>query len=65
MFNQHAKWLKVTCELAMATENRFVNYLLHPMFGNKIITALHIRILVFLTTSSTKKADVVRVYLPP
>jgi len=51
MFNQHAKWLKESKEIAWRRPIASLNYLLNRTSGGRITTASVIRIQVSLTTS--------------
>ena len=64
MFNQHAKWLKVTREHPVARPIASLNYLL-----TRTLAAGPQRLLApgpgFIDHVVNKKAEIVRVYLPP
>ena len=64
MFNQHAKWLKVTVDLAWRRKTRRSTSCSHRMSGDRTIIASRIRIR-FHRRRQNKKAAIVRVYLPP
>ena len=64
MFNQHAKWLKVSPGTPLAAEDRFAELLCWPRTsGSRITTALRTRIPAFIDHVINKKAEIVRVYL--
>ena len=66
MFNQHAKWLKVTRGPAVAAADRVAQLpARRATSGGRITTASRIRIPASSTHAVNKKAEVVRVYLPP
>ena len=64
MFNQHAKWLKVCEHIPWRRPIASLNYLLSTTSGVRITTAFPTRIPAS-STSMNKKAEVVRMYLPP
>ena len=64
MFNQHAKWLKVTRKLPWRKPVSSLNYLLSSHVWRGTIMATAIRTPALSITSLTK-ADIVRIYLPP
>ena len=55
MFNQHAKWLKVTNEIPWRRPIASLNYLLSSLCGGKTTTASPIRTRASSTTSSTRR----------
>ena len=55
MFNQHAKWLKVTAGLAWRRKIASLNYLLSSHVGARITMDSRIKIRVFSTMWSTRK----------
>jgi xylulose-5-phosphate/fructose-6-phosphate phosphoketolase len=61
MFNQHAKWLKITAELPW----RKLNYLLASHVWNQIHNGFTHQDPGFIDHVVNKKAAIVRVYLPP
>ncbi len=61
---QHAKWLKVCREIPWRKPIASLTYLLTSMCGVRTTTASRIRIQVH-DPRGHKKADIVRVYLPP
>ena len=63
MFNQHAKWLKVTCGIPWRRPIASLNYLLARMAAGP--QRLHAPDPGFIDLVVNKKADVVHVYLPP
>jgi xylulose-5-phosphate/fructose-6-phosphate phosphoketolase len=65
MFNQHAKWLKVTSELAWRRPIASLNYLLSSHVWQQDHNGFTHQDPGFLDHVVNKKADVVRVYLPP
>jgi xylulose-5-phosphate/fructose-6-phosphate phosphoketolase len=65
MFNQHAKWLKVTSELAWRRPISSLNYLLSSHVWQQDHNGFTHQDPGFLDHVVNKKADVVRVYLPP
>ena len=66
MFNQHAKWLKVTRAAAVAAADRLAELPARvATSGGRITTASRIRIPASSTMRVNKKAEIVRVYLPP
>jgi len=65
MFNQHASWLKVTAHLPWRHKIASLNYLLASHVWRRTTTASPTRIPVSSTTFVNKKAEIVRVYLPP
>ncbi len=65
MFNQHAKWLKVTAELPWRREIASLNYLLASHVWQQDHNGFTHQDPGFLDHVINKKADIVRVYLPP
>jgi xylulose-5-phosphate/fructose-6-phosphate phosphoketolase len=65
MFNQHAKWLKVTKELAWRRRIASLNYLLASHVWQQDHNGFTHQDPGFLDHVVNKKADIVRVYLPP
>jgi len=65
MFNQHAKWLKVTLELSWRRKIASLNYLLASHVWQQDHNGFTHQDPGFLDHVVNKKADVVRVYLPP
>jgi xylulose-5-phosphate/fructose-6-phosphate phosphoketolase len=65
MFNQHAKWLKVTAELPWRRKLASLNYLLTSHVWQQDHNGFTHQDPGFLDHVVNKKADIVRVYLPP
>ncbi|MFZ2832257.1 MAG: phosphoketolase family protein, partial [Minisyncoccia bacterium] len=65
MFNQHAKWLKVTRKLPWRREIASLNYLLASHVWQQAHNGFTHQDPGFIDTVVNKKAEVVRVYLPP
>jgi xylulose-5-phosphate/fructose-6-phosphate phosphoketolase len=65
MFNQHAKWLKVTAELPWRRKIASLNYLLASHVWQQDHNGFTHQDPGFLDHVINKKADIVRVYLPP
>ncbi len=65
MFSQHAKWLKVTNELPWRRKIASLNYLLASHVWQQDHNGFTHQDPGFLDHVTNKKADVVRVYLPP
>jgi xylulose-5-phosphate/fructose-6-phosphate phosphoketolase len=65
MFNQHAKWLKVSGELAWRQDIASLNYLLASHVWRQDHNGFSHQDPGFLDLVVNKKAEVVRVYLPP
>ena len=65
MFTQHAKWLKVTLELAWRRKISSLNYLLASHVWQQDHNGFTHQDPGFLEHVINKKADIVRVYLPP
>ena len=65
MFSQHAKWLKVTNELSWRRKISSLNYLLASHVWQQDHNGFTHQDPGFLDHVINKKADIVRVYLPP
>jgi len=65
MFNQHAKWLKVTLDLPWRRPIASLNYLLSSHVWRQDHNGFTHQDPGFLDVVVNKKAEVVRVYLPP
>jgi len=65
MFSQHAKWLKVTLELPWQRKIASLNYLLASHVWQQDHNGFTHQDPGFLDHVVNKKADIVRVYLPP
>jgi xylulose-5-phosphate/fructose-6-phosphate phosphoketolase len=65
MFNQHAKWLKVTAQLPWRLRIASLNYLLASHVWQQDHNGFTHQDPGFLDHVVNKKADIVRVYLPP
>lgn len=65
MFNQHAKWLKVTSGLPWRNKIASLNYLLSSHVWRQDHNGFTHQDPGFIDHVATKKAEVVRVYLPP
>ncbi len=65
MFNQHAKWLEVTRDLPWRADVSSLNYLLSSHVWRQDHNGFTHQDPGFLDLVVNKKADVVRVYLPP
>ena len=65
MFSQHAKWLKVTAELPWRRKIASLNYLLTSHVWQQDHDGFTHQDPGFLDHVVNKKADIVRVYLPP
>jgi xylulose-5-phosphate/fructose-6-phosphate phosphoketolase len=65
MFNQHAKWLKVTRELPWRRPISSLNYLLTSHVWRQDHNGFSHQDPGFIDHVVNKKADIVRVYLPP
>ena len=65
MFSQHAKWLKVTSELAWRRPIASLNYLLSSHVWQQDHNGFTHQDPGFLDHVVNKKADIVRIYLPP
>ncbi len=65
MFNQHAKWLKTTRTLAWRRQLASLNYLLTSHVWRQDHNGLSHQDPGFIDHAVNKKADTIRVYLPP
>ena len=65
MFNQHAKWLKVTAELPWRRRIASLNYLLSSHVWRQDHNGFTHQDPGFIDHVVNKKAEIVRVYLPP
>ena len=65
MFNQHAKWLKVTREIPWRRPIASLNYLLSSHVWRQDHNGFTHQDPGFLDIVVNKKADIIRVYLPP
>jgi xylulose-5-phosphate/fructose-6-phosphate phosphoketolase len=65
MFNQHAKWLKVSAELPWRRKIASLNYLLTSHLWEQDHNGFTHQDPGFIDHVVNKKADIVRVYLPP
>lgn len=65
MFNQHAKWLKVTNEIPWRTPISSLNYLLSSHVWRQDHNGFSHQDPGFIDHVVNKKAEIVRVYLPP
>jgi xylulose-5-phosphate/fructose-6-phosphate phosphoketolase len=65
MFNQHAKWLKVTAELPWRRKIASLNYLLASHVWQQMHNGFTHQDPGFIDHVMNKKASIVRVYLPP
>ncbi len=65
MFSQHAKWLKVTSQLPWRREIASLNYLLTSHVWQQDHNGFTHQDPGFLNHVTNKKADIVRLYLPP
>jgi xylulose-5-phosphate/fructose-6-phosphate phosphoketolase len=65
MFNQHAKWLKVTREIRWRQPLASLNYLLSSHVWRQDHNGFTHQDPGFIDVVVNKKADIVRVYLPP
>ena len=65
MFNQHAKWLKVSAKLPWRTKIASLNYLLASHVWRQDHNGFTHQDPGFLDHVVNKKSDIVRVYLPP
>ncbi|WP_064694443.1 phosphoketolase family protein [Rhizobium aegyptiacum] len=65
MFNQHAKWLKVTRELEWRRPISSLNYLLTSHVWRQDHNGFSHQDPGFVDLVANKKADIVRIYLPP
>ena len=65
MFNQHAKWLKVTGEIPWRRPIASLNYLLSSLVWRQDHNGFSHQDPGFIDHVVNKKSDVIRVYLPP
>jgi xylulose-5-phosphate/fructose-6-phosphate phosphoketolase len=65
MFNQHAKWLKVTREIPWRKPISSLNYLLTSHVWRQDHNGFSHQDPGFVDLVANKKADIVRIYLPP
>jgi xylulose-5-phosphate/fructose-6-phosphate phosphoketolase len=65
MFNQHAKWLKVTCGIPWRRPIASLNYLLTSHVWRQDHNGFTHQDPGFIDLVVNKKSDIVRVYLPP
>jgi xylulose-5-phosphate/fructose-6-phosphate phosphoketolase len=65
MFNQHAKWLKVSRDLAWRRPIASLNYLLTSHVWRQDHNGFSHQDPGFIDHVANKKADVIRIYLPP
>jgi xylulose-5-phosphate/fructose-6-phosphate phosphoketolase len=65
MFNQHAKWLKVTWDIPWRKPIASLNYLLSSHVWRQDHNGFSHQDPGFIDHVANKKADVVRIYLPP
>ncbi len=65
MFNQHAKWLKVTRDIPWRRPIASLNYLLSSLVWRQDHNGFSHQDPGFIDHVVNKKADVIRVYLPP
>src|SRR4051794_25963551 len=65
MFNQHAKWLKVTCRIPWRRPIASLNYLLTSHVWRQDHNGFSHQDPGFIDHVANKKSDVVRIYLPP
>jgi xylulose-5-phosphate/fructose-6-phosphate phosphoketolase len=65
MFNQHAKWLQVTRRLAWRSPIASLNYLLSSHVWRQDHNGFTHQDPGFIDVAMNKKAEIVRVYLPP
>jgi xylulose-5-phosphate/fructose-6-phosphate phosphoketolase len=65
MFNQHAKWLKVSCGIPWRRPIASLNYLLTSHVWRQDHNGFSHQDPGFIDHVSNKKADIIRVYLPP
>lgn len=65
MFNQHAKWLKITCGIPWRRKIASLNYLLSSHVWRQDHNGFTHQDPGFIDHVINKKAEVVRVYLPP
>ena len=65
MFNQHAKWLKITATLPWRAKIASLNYLLSSHVWRQDHNGFTHQDPGFIDHVTTKKAEIVRIYLPP
>jgi xylulose-5-phosphate/fructose-6-phosphate phosphoketolase len=65
MFNQHAKWLKVSAQLAWRPRIASLNYVLSSHVWRQDHNGFTHQDPGFIDVVANKKAEVVRIYLPP
>jgi len=65
MFNQHAKWLKVTRDLAWRRPIASLNYVLSSLVWRQDHNGFTHQDPGFIDLVMNKKAEIIRVYLPP
>lgn len=65
MFNQHAKWLKITAEIPWREKIASLNYLLASHVWQQAHNGFTHQDPGFIDHVANKKASVVRIYLPP
>ena len=65
MFNQHAKWLKVTRELSWRRPIASLNYVLSSLVWRQDHNGFSHQDPGFIDHVVNKKSDIIRVYLPP
>ncbi|HEX7448723.1 MAG TPA: phosphoketolase family protein [Pirellulales bacterium] len=65
MFNQHAKWLKVTREIEWRRPIASLNYLLASHVWRQDHNGFTHQDPGFIDVVANKKADIIRIYLPP
>jgi xylulose-5-phosphate/fructose-6-phosphate phosphoketolase len=65
MFNQHAKWLKISCDIPWRKPIASLNYLLSSHVWRQDHNGFSHQDPGFIDHVANKKADVVRIYLPP
>jgi xylulose-5-phosphate/fructose-6-phosphate phosphoketolase len=65
MFNQHAKWLKVTRDIPWRRPIASLNYLLTSLTWQQEHNGFSHQDPGFIDHVANKKADIVRIYLPP
>lgn len=65
MFNQHAKWLKTTREISWRRPVASLNYLLTSHVWRQDHNGFSHQDPGFIDHAANKKADIIRVYLPP
>ncbi len=65
MFNQHAKWLKVTRDIPWRRPIASLNYLLTSLVWRQDHNGFSHQDPGFIDLAVNKKADIIRVYLPP